>query len=283
MDYAQNPLGDKSLAQLKQSWTDYVDVEQRKGAQGIVRTAALLRILASYNDAGLRLTDIAEIASLEQSTSHRVLTALDAVGFVTKHPETRRYHLGPLLLELHTAAYRDFSVRDAVFPAMTSLATELGDTVYLTVRSGLDAICIERVEGSSPIRTCTVDVGVRRPLGIGAGSIALLASFPSVERDLIIGQNRDRYIELGTDEQRIQENCSTFLEQGYFHGPVLAYSAIKSTAVSISGYSGRPIAGLSTSGLASSYDEKHLQKSISMLRTACEDLTSQDGALSDLP
>jgi len=67
------------------------------------------------------------------------------------------------------------------------------DTVFLVIRSGNDALVIDRVEGAFPIRTLTHEVGQRVPLGIGAGSTSLLASLPQNEVQEIIRANSNRY------------------------------------------------------------------------------------------
>jgi DNA-binding IclR family transcriptional regulator len=46
------------------------------------------------------------------------------------------------------------------------------DTVFLIIRSGNDCMCVDRIEDRYPIRALTIDGGVSRPLGIGAGSLA---------------------------------------------------------------------------------------------------------------
>lgn len=45
---------------------------------------------------------------------------------------------------------------------MDRLQAETQDTCYLTLRSGFDAVCLDRREGLSPIRVLTLDVGSRR-------------------------------------------------------------------------------------------------------------------------
>jgi DNA-binding IclR family transcriptional regulator len=57
------------------------------------------------------------------------------------------------------------------------------------VPEGTAAVCIARATGSFPIRTLTLDVGDRRPLGVGAGSLALLAAMPDAEIGRIIERN----------------------------------------------------------------------------------------------
>lgn len=139
---------------------------------------------------------------------------------------------------------------------MTKLAEELGDTVYLTVRSGFDGICVERQEGSYPIRTCTVDVGRKRPLGIGAGSLALLAAHTSGEAEAIIDHNRDRYLQFNTSAQAVQDTVMKIREQGFIYQDVLNTPEIKTVARAITGHTGYPFAGLSITAIASRISRK---------------------------
>jgi len=64
--------------------------------------------------------------------------------------------------------------------------------VFLIARSGYDSVCIDRREGAFPIKTFTLDVGTRRPLGAGAGGLALLLLLPDEEVDAIIAANAVR-------------------------------------------------------------------------------------------
>ncbi len=59
--------------------------------------------------------------------------------------------------------------------------------MLLSVRSGVEAVCVEREIGSYPIRANYLDIGSRRPLGVGAGAMALLAWLPDREVDAILG------------------------------------------------------------------------------------------------
>lgn len=265
------------------TWADYVDVDLPKGAQSVVRTAALLRILAANNDEGLRLKDVADIAGLEQPTAHRILSALNAVGFVVRRPKTRRYHLGPLLQELFIAAYKGFSIQDAILPSLKRIAAELGDTVYLSLRNGLDSVCVERVEGSYPIRTCTVNIGMHRPLGIGAGSIALISGFARMERELIFAQNESRYADYRTSIEEVRARSEKAAEIGYDFGKVLGDVNIKALGFCIRGYSGRPIGGISVTAIGDRFEEAHLEEAIALLREEIAGLETSDGPLGSVP
>lgn len=261
-------------------WEKYLEVAAPQGAQGTVRIAALLRIVAAYNAAGMKISEVADLARLEQPTAHRIVTALHSVGFLSRNPETRRYHLGPLLFELFTTAFPHFNIRDICLPSMKTLAEELGDTVYLTVRSGFDGICVERQEGSYPIRTCTVDVGRKRPLGIGAGSLALLAAHSASEAETIIEHNRDRYTPFNTSAEAVQATVEKIRAQGYIYQDVLNTPEIKTVALAIMGHTGHPFAGLSITAITTRIPEERAAVLLDHLRQQVRqiaDLISEQG------
>lgn len=161
---------------------------QLSSVKTIGRAALVLRALADSSAAGLRLADVTAHVGLGKATVHRLLGALVEVGFVEYDKGARRYHLGYALFALGASARR-FHVVDRARPAMVRLAAATGDTVYLSVRDGDEALCVDRQTGSYPIRTLTLDIGDRRPLGIGAGSLALLAFEQEDEVARILQQN----------------------------------------------------------------------------------------------
>ena len=81
---------------------------------------------------------------------------------------------------------------------LAALAESTQDTVYLSERRGLEAICSSRALGDYPIKALTLDVGIRRPLGIGAGGLAILCALPAAEADEIIEAHAQRYPKLST-------------------------------------------------------------------------------------
>jgi DNA-binding IclR family transcriptional regulator len=69
-----------------------------------------------------------------------------------------------------------YDLREVAQGAMNRLAEETGETAVLCACSHLDLVCIDRKTGNYPIKVFTVEIGTRRPLGVGAGSIAVLAA-----------------------------------------------------------------------------------------------------------
>src|SRR5690606_31504153 len=99
---------------------------------------------------GLALTEISSRSALPHPTVHRLLKQLNSEGLSFQHDETRRYLLGPVAYELGLAAAEIFDLRHVCRPALEKVSAETEDTSYFVMRSGFDAVCIDRVEGTFP-------------------------------------------------------------------------------------------------------------------------------------
>lgn len=151
--------------------------------QSVSRSASILRALASSPAQGARLSEIAQRCQLDKSTALRILEALSDQGLVSRDEDNKRFRLGIDLVFLGWSAARNFAIQEMARPVLDDLANITGDTAYLTLRSGNESVCADRVLGSYPIKTTTIDVGNRRPLGVGAGSVALLAGLPEEQSE----------------------------------------------------------------------------------------------------
>jgi len=70
--------------------------------------------------------------------------------------------------------------------------------------------------GDYPIRALPLDVGIRRPLGVGAGGLAILAALPEEEAEELVRINGSRYQAFGglTAEHLLQAVVEA-RERGY--------------------------------------------------------------------
>lgn len=222
------------------------------GAQGVRRVADLLRAIASRGAAGTRLVDLARQCRLERPTAHRLLKALDAEGLVARDEAARTYTLGPLAFELGLAAAHHFHARERCAPALQSIAERTGDTVFLSMRSGLDSVCIDRREGRFPIKTLTLDVGTRRPLGIGAGGLALLASLDDAEVDAVLAANAWRLAAYdGMRAPVLTEMVRRARRLGYALNDRQATPGAMSVGFAIPARQGAPVLAISVGAIAS--------------------------------
>jgi DNA-binding IclR family transcriptional regulator len=162
------------------------------GNQGIDRTLSLLRAVAAGERGGARLHEIATRTGLSRSTTHRLLAALVQAGLLEQDADSPHYHLGFQVYALGRMAAHRHGLLAIAQASLVRLEEWSEDTVYLQIRSGDDALCIARQEGRFPIKTLTLSVGDRRPLGVGAGSLALLSALPDAAVQQAVAANAAR-------------------------------------------------------------------------------------------
>jgi DNA-binding IclR family transcriptional regulator len=149
------------------------------GVQTVDRAVAILNWLGNSGEQGMRLVDLQRSLGLTRPTVHRLLLSLIDHGLVSCDERTRTYRLGWEAAVLGWSAVQGgYDLREIAQGAMSRLAEETGATALLCACSRHDTVCIDRKAGDYPIKVFTVEVGTRRPLGVGAGSIAVLASMP---------------------------------------------------------------------------------------------------------
>jgi len=210
------------------------------------RAMTIMRVLANVDGRGAGLTDIARQAHLPHPTAHRVLSQMVEEGMIRRIEGERRYVLGPLTFELGLAATQQFELRQAYRPIVSKLARETGDTAYLIVRSGTEAVCVDRCQGSWPIRVITLRIGSRRPLGVGAGGLAIIAALPDDELDEVIRAIApDLEANWATSESELRKLIEQIRRDGYtlIHNRV--FQGVSALGQPIRDSRGRPVAAVS--------------------------------------
>mgnify|MGYP001765357946 CR=1 FL=1 len=225
------------------------------GTQSIERVVNMLRVVASRGRSGMRLGDVTAATGLPSSTCFRMLQRLESEGMVERHPLTRKYALGPLLYELGLLARPRFYLAERCEDTLAALAERTQDTVYLSERRGLEAVCSARALGDYPVKALTLDVGIRRPLGVGAGGLAILCALPAAEADEIIEAHADRYPKLSTlNADRVREAVASGRERGFAFLDAAVYPGTAAVGVAIPALS--PTAAISVAAISSRLDEQ---------------------------
>jgi DNA-binding IclR family transcriptional regulator len=213
---------------------------------GLSRAFALLRILAQAPGHGLRLKDIAEAAGLPRPTVHRILAGLAAEGVVERDGGGKHYRLGVELFVLAARAGNPMNLRELCRGALLRLTGALGETIFLLVRNGFDAVCIDRTAGPLPIRSFTGDIGGSVMLGIGQGSMAILAHLSAAEQDEIIRYNLPRMRDFpAIDEAYLRGEIARVRARGYCDGATGLIPGMAGLGVPIMTADGRAVAALS--------------------------------------
>jgi len=239
--------------------------------QSLDRTLSILRALAAAGNARMRLTDIARASGLSKATATRLLAAMAGERLVEMHDDGKSWRLGPELVYLGLSASRHVSLARLAWPHLEWLAAETGDTCYLTMRSGDDSVCVERALGPYPIQAVTIDVGSRRPLGTGAGSLALLAALPQAEAEEIITRNEPRLEGyLNATSAMLREAVRTAQGRGHAYTESHLVGGVNAVGVAVLAPSGLPVAAVSIAAIAQRFVDGRTGMLVGKLREAAQ-------------
>ncbi|MBP6897397.1 MAG: IclR family transcriptional regulator [Gammaproteobacteria bacterium] len=251
--------------------------QTRTGTQSIERVVNMLRVVASRGRNGMRIGEVAATSGLPQSTCFRMLARLELEGLVDRDARTRKYYLGPLLHELGLLARPRYRLSEMCDAALHRLAETTQDTLYLSERSGLEAVCTNRALGDYPIKALPLDIGIRRPLGVGAGGLAMLCAMPAAEAESIIQANGHRY-------EKYASFSADFLREVVAQGRQQGYSFLDSVvtpgtaAIGVAFPPDNPVAAISVaaiSGRLTAERREDIAREVQrQVRLICADMTA---------
>jgi IclR family transcriptional regulator, acetate operon repressor len=156
------------------------EVRRRNGVQSIDRAVAILRCFDGRKPE-LGISELARSTGLSTSTVHRLLRAMQE-NHLVRQTGTKRYGLGPLLLQLANSGAMPRTLREAALPFMTDLRDEFDETIGLHELHGDHRIVAAQVESHQELRRTYTDIGVPIRLAYGGPGKAILAVLPADER-----------------------------------------------------------------------------------------------------
>jgi DNA-binding IclR family transcriptional regulator len=244
----------------------------RSGTQSVERALWILKEVGSANATGCTMQTLVEQVGLNRTTVYRLVKCLLEQGAIQQNVRSKRIYLGPLALALGVAAQQQLDLKQIFSPSATRLAEATGDTCFVMLRSGTDAVCIDRRLGSYPIKTLTVEVGMKRPLGIGAGSLAILAAMPESEISSVIRANARLLPRYGQSPASLMKSIRTTQKQGYVAAPVHELEQVIAIGLPVLDRMQKPIAALSITAIAERMQSKRRPELLELLQTETKHL-----------
>jgi DNA-binding IclR family transcriptional regulator len=235
------------------------------GTQAIVRASHILKEIGAASRRGLRIVDLCERLAIERPTVHRILSSLVAEGLVLRD-ENKRYLLGAQIYRLGLVAAGRVSLREICESALTRIALATGDTVFLATRQGDDALVIDRRIGTTPPRAMPLDIGMPRPLGVGATGLAILATYSDSEIEDFIRKNAPRLREHGVRPERLPAQLSRSRKNGYAYSRGYGPPRLSGIGVALQNADYRCIGAVSVTNLASRMTPEHRREILGALR-----------------
>ena len=248
-----------------------------RGVATIERATDVLFLFAEAPGT-LGVTDIAKELDISKAVVHRIVTSLCEAGLVVADPETRRYALGPGVLQLASAYLDKLDVRAIALEAMHRLSAETNETATLSVRQGDERVYVDQVTPPREVKM-TVRVASAFPLHAGASSKAFLAWLGDDEIDRYLAENPLDALTSETivTERELRAELARVRQQGFAVSLGERQRGAGSVAAPILDHTGQPVAVISICGPVERFRDE-VASSAAALVTATRELSARLGA-----
>ncbi len=177
-----------------------------------------MRILNAFKDGQLEfgVSELSQVLDINKSTVHGIVQTLSEYRMLEQDPGSRKYRLGPGLIELGGLAQNRRDVRRVARPILIELMQQTHETVLLGVFEDDGITIIDVVEPARQLRI-SVAAGQRLPFSAGSFGRAFSAWMDENEIDRLISLHGLRkYTNSSiTDPGRFKSNLVLVREQGY--------------------------------------------------------------------
>ena len=236
----------------------------------------LLKLFAEAEH-GLSASAVARLSKLPVSTVHRFLTNLQSSGFLNSD-SAGVYHLGIACVTLGHAASGKLDVRRASLQYLQELNRQTRETVHLTVRNGLSAVYVEKLDSLEPLRIHS-RIGASVPLHCTAVGKILLAHLPDTEQTAVLNELVLRRFTENTvsNLQELRTQLARVRKDGFACDMEEHEPHIRCVAAPIWDHTGAVNASLSITGPAVRMAATRIKQIASLITSAGQQISSELG------
>ncbi len=137
----------------------------------------------------LGIAEVAEILGLSRSTTHRYVSTLLALGYLSQG-ERRKYRLTLRVTDLGLSTMNATGLREHARPFVEELSRRSGHAVSIWILDGPELLCVDSAHGRRGRRlgALRADTGTRVPIYCTAPGKLLLAHLPAAEQRALLGE-----------------------------------------------------------------------------------------------
>lgn len=185
------------------------------GVQSLERAFSLLSLLADHHVHGMSMRQLIQSTGMSRPTIHRMLSFLLRMHYAEQDPKTHAYRLGTAAMLLGLRTMSRPPLVQTYLPTMRRLTRRTGEGVFLGVGIGDYSynLHLEQVPPENPMLRGLV--GETRLLGLGIGSLALLAALSDTEIRQHYARHEAEYLANGLSAARILTGIERSRRLGY--------------------------------------------------------------------
>ncbi len=240
--------------------------------QSVDRALILLEYIAAHPEKKLTLTELAEVMDLDKSSVFRILTTLSRHGLVRQEEGKKVYRPGFGIFGLASSLYDQMKLPVVISPFLREIAWKTRENAHLAVKSGTQAVFIDREQGSNRISTNT-NIGDTEELYCTAVGKCLICDYSRQDLGTLFDDHpferfTDRTV---TDIDALSAELTEVKNQGYAVDMEEYESNVVCLACPIVNYQGRIIAAIGVSG-PKDRGLPDLDRNIGIVRDAAEQI-----------
>jgi IclR family KDG regulon transcriptional repressor len=240
-----------------------------------------LRILLYMGDNGpaLGVTQLAYGLSLNKTTVHRLLHAMEKFDLIERNPESDRYRLGLKLHELGTRAVESRTLRTEAHRFLVELSRSTHETVSLAVAGLGGVVCLDRVDSRDSVINVRTPIGARFPPHCTAAAKATLAYLPEDEVEAILSiMGLTAYTpHTMTTMAEVKRNLREVAERGYALDRQETERGLSGVAAPIWSGDGQVIAAVGVAGPTLRFRGKELARKIALTKETTAKISASLG------
>lgn len=228
------------------------------------------------------VTELAKEIGANKSTVYRFLADMNNLGILQKHPATDKYSLGLKLFELGGRVNIKAAFVDKTHPVLMEVSKMITETVHIAVLKNNKVFYVDKVESPQGLKLSS-QIGSHNPAHATALGKVLLAFLPEEKLETTLLSILDPELPLSytthtiTEKERLLRSLKRIKLQAFAIDREELELGLICVAVPVFNKNGEVVASLSASGPANRFEDKHLQKYVSILTKGANDIQQRIG------
>lgn len=206
-----------------------------------------LGVLRAFNGQRRTMTiaEVGEAVGINKSSAQRMVYTLEQLGYLRKHPQTRRYQLAPRVMEIGFNYLSANPMIEIANPFLSELSNVTTETSCLTEGDGDEMVYVARFV-SAQFVPVHMPIGSRIPMYCTGSGRAYLSALPEAEAQALIeAAHRVAHTQHTlTTVEAILEALRQTRQRGYAINREELFLGDMTLAAPVLGASGRPLGAI---------------------------------------
>lgn len=226
------------------------------------------------------LAALAEQTDIPKTTVHRMLLTLKSLGYVDQVEAGKRYYATTKLFEIGSKAIPYLSAFKLARPIMSELAEACGESIYLSVLSGVEIVVISKQKSRNYIRSDS-NIGDRFLSYLSSAGKALLSAMtPESRAALFKGHAFEVVTQKGISTlNELEQDVAKTIERGYALIDEEVALGLRSVGVPIFNHRCEPVAALSAAAPSARVPKEMIPEYADRVVNAGKELSAKLGGL----